>query len=561
MRWRFLTTLFLFGFLFLIITSRLFYWQVVKAQELSAMGEAQYGTLVTIPATRGDIKTQDGFPLATNTLSYLVFANPKEVKNKENTTRVLSSLLQVNIASVSAQLSQDKFWVPIATHVTTDEKNQLEKENLPGVGFEEGYTRFYPEASMAAQLLGFVGKDDLGQDKGYFGLEGYYDRQLRGRQGQAVEIHDALGRPVLSKLQGDSGQQDGRSLTLHIDRTIQYIVEKKLQQGITHFGADSGMVAVMDPKTGGILAMSTFPSFDPRDFWDYNQSLYKNPFITNTYEPGSTFKPLIMSTAFNDNLVKPESTCPNCTGPVKVFDYTIHTWNDQYFPNITMTDIIRHSDNTGMVYVGQLLGLDRLVQGITNFGIGDQTAIDLQGEEALSLRPKNQWYPIDVATASFGQGISITPIELLDGFSAIANNGMRMEPHVVDKIQTPDGQNIPIPPKVLSQPISSQTAKVMTEILVYTVNKGEASFARLKGYRIAGKTGTASIPVAGHYDPSQTIASFIGFAPADNPKFSMLVILDKPTASIYGAETAAPIFFDIAKDILLYYGIAPTEVE
>jgi cell division protein FtsI/penicillin-binding protein 2 len=224
-----------------------------------------------------------------------------------------------------------------------------------------------------------------------------------------------------------------------------------------------------------------------------------------------------------------------------------------------MIDVIRRSDNMGMVFVAQKLGVYRMISYLTKFGIGQLTDIDLQGEVAPSLKPKGEWYKVDLATAGFGQGISLTPLELLSAFAAIANKGKRMQPLVVASVEMPDGKIIKIEPKVLSKPISEKTAKIMTEILVNAVNKGEAQWTRLKGYRIAGKTGTASIPVEGHYDPDQTIASFIGFAPADDPKYVMLVILDKPTTSPYGSETAAPIFFDIAKDILSYYGIPPSE--
>lgn len=561
MRGRYILVLIFFAFALMCISGRLFYWQILKAPELQVQAQAQYGNVVQLFPQRGEIKAADNFPLVTNRLSYLVFANPKEIKNVGETTDVLSPLLQEDTASISALLNLDKFWVSLKNDADYTIKNKISALNIPGVGFEENYTRFYPEASMAAQLLGFVGKDNQGNPKGYFGIEGYYDGMLKGRPGEATEVHDALGRPVLSQINEDVAKQDGRSLTLHLDRTIQYIVEQNLQQGIQHFGAQSGMVAVMDPKTGGILAMAAFPSFDEGNYADFDDSLYKNPFITDTYEPGSTFKPLIMSAAMDAGLVKPDTTCPICDGPVQIGGYSIETWNSKHFPNETMMDIIKNSDNDGMIYVSEKLGHDRMLSYMNKFGVGETTGIDLQGEEAIPLRAQNQWYPIDYATASFGQGISVTPIELLDAFSTIANNGERMEPHIVASITTPEGQTIPIAPKVLDTPINSEVAKVMTEILVYTVNKGEASFARLPGYRIAGKTGTASIPVAGHYDPTQTIASFIGFAPADNPKFSMLVIINRPTSSIYGAETAAPVFFNIAKEILAYYGIAPTAGE
>lgn len=561
MKWRYQLTLYIFLSCFLFILARLFYWQVVQADALTQQAQSQYGSLITVEPKRGDIQTSDGFPLVTNRLSYLVFANPKEVKDVPQVANELSPLLDIDAASLSARLLFDGYWVSLKSGIDTKTKDAITNLKIPGIGFEENYARFYPEASMAAQLVGFVGKDTIGNNKGYFGLEGFYDRQLKGRSGQAVEVHDALGRPILSQLSGNGQAQDGRTLVLTIDRSLQFLVEQKLKDGIKNFGADAGMIAIMNPKTGGILAMASYPSFDENTFWQYDVSLYKNPFITSLYEPGSTIKPIVMAGAFDKNLLKPDSTCPICSGPVQVGDYAIHTWNNEYFPNISMKDVIRHSDNTGMVYVSEKMGLDRMLSNFENFGITDTTGIDLQGEEESTILSRKTWYPIDVATSAFGQGISVTPIELLDAFSALANNGVRMQPHVVDKIITSDGQTIPIQPKQLSQPISAQTAKVMTEILVYTVNTGEASFARLKGYRIAGKTGTASIPVAGHYDPSQTIASFIGYAPADDPKFVMLVVYDKPSASIYGAETAAPTFFDVAQHILSYYGIPATSSE
>ncbi|HYK07897.1 MAG TPA: penicillin-binding protein 2 [Candidatus Eisenbacteria bacterium] len=561
MRWRYLATVYIFVFLFLAVSLRLFYWQVVKAEELTSMGQSQYGSLISIEPKRGDIQTRDGFPLVTNRLSYLVFANPKEIKDADKVGNVLSPLLDIASASLSARLTQNGFWVSLKSGIDTKTKDAIDALHIPGVGFEEDYARLYPEASMAATLLGFVGKDEIGNAKGYFGLEGYYDRQLKGRYGQAVEIHDALGRPILSQLSGNGTVQDGRTLVLTIDRSLQFLVDQKLKEGVENFGATSGMIGIMDPKNGDILAMANYPSFDENTFWQYDTSLYRNPFITDLYEPGSTIKPLVMAGALNNGLVKPDTTCPICSGPVKVGDYDIHTWNNEYFPNISMKDIIRHSDNTGMVYVSEKMGLDKMVSNFENFGLTNTTGIDLQGETNSHMLDRKTWYPIDVATSAFGQGISVTALQLLDGFAALANNGVRMQPRVVDKIVTSDGETIPIPPKELSHPVSSTTAKVMTEMLVYTVNKGEASFARIKGYRIAGKTGTASIPVAGHYDPTQTIASFIGYAPADNPKFVMLVVFNKPTASIYGAETAAPTFFSITRHILSYYGIAPTENE
>ena len=265
-----------------------------------------------------------------------------------------------------------------------------------------------------------------------------------------------------------------------------------------------------------------------------------------------------MVSALDAGLIKADTRCDICAEPVQIGEYAIKTWNGKYKENQTMIETIQNSDNTGMVFVGRKLGLDLMLSYFDKFGIGETTGVDLQGEVAATIRARDEWYPIDAATATFGQGITVTPIELITAFTAIANNGKRMEPHVVAAIETPDGEKISLPPKVLSNPISEKSAKIMTEMMVNAVDKGEAKWAKPKGYRIAGKTGTAQIAVEGHYDPDKTIASFIGFAPADDPKFLMLVVYDRPTP-IYGSETAAPTFFRVAKNILLHYGIQPKE--
>ncbi len=550
-----------FGIVFLLIIGRLWYWQIVRAQELSELGESQYGTNIKITPIRGEIKTSDGFPIAANKINYFVFANPKEISSDKKVivAKLLSPLLQVDEATISAQLALNRYWVPLRSHVENTAKEQIEKLKLPGVGFEEQSTRFYPEASLAAKLIGFVGKDNEGNDKGYFGLEGFYDRQLAGKNGYAMQIHDAFGRPILAKMSSRTAKVDGRNLVLSVDRTIQFFLEDEVKNGITKYGAQGGIGIVMNPKTGGILAMTAFPSFNPQSYQDFSSDMYLNPIISGAYEPGSTFKPLIMAAALNENLVKPETHCPICDKPVELGGYEIRTWNDKYQAGINMIDIIRESDNTGMVYIAKLLGLKRMLQYFDKYGIGQLTGIDLQGEMAPSIRDADTWYPIDVATASFGQGISVTPIELLSAFASLANDGKRMEPHIVAKVETPEGEVIPIQPKVVAQTVSSRTAVIMREILINAVNNGEAKFAALKGYRIAGKTGTAQIPIQGHYDATKTIASFIGYGPADDPKFAMLIVYDRPSSSIYGAETAAPTFFAVAKRILTYYGISPTE--
>ena len=559
MRWRYRLVLFFYLFCFFAVVLRLAHWQIVEADSLSLIGESQYGRSITLTPKRGEIKTSDNFPIAANKLAYLVFANPKQVTDTQTTAQILSPLLESEVASISSLLSLNRYWVALSPGVSYEKKEQIQKLGIKGIGFEEQYVRYYPEASTAAQLLGFVGKNSDGSNEGYFGLEGFYDRQLRGREAKAVQIHDALGRPILARMTGRVGGDDGRDLVLHIDRAVQFLVEEELKNGIERYGAQGGMIIVMDPKTGAVLSMASAPTFDQREYKDFDDGLFRNPIVSSTYEPGSTFKPLIMSSAIDAGLVTAQTKCTICDGPVSLGGYEIRTWNNKYHPNSTMMEVIQNSDNTGMVFSAQKLGLKRVLSYLDKFGIGEMTGIDLQGEAPAILREPDSWYPIDLATASFGQGISITPIQLISAFSAIANEGKRMEPHVVDKIETGDGKVITIPPKEIAKPISSATAKIMTEILINAVDKGESKWAKPKGYRIAGKTGTAQIPIEGKYDPNKTIPSFIGFAPADDPRFIMLVVLDRPTTSIYGSETAAPLFFSIAKKLLLYYGISPTQ--
>ncbi len=557
---RYRTVLFVITLFFGLILLRLFYWQVVKADELASLGQTQYGKSIKIEPIRGEIKTSDGFPIVANKISYLLYANPKEVENKNVLASFLAQKLKVDEASVSAQLSQDLFWVPLGRHLESSVKDEIEKSEFKGLGFEQEFERYYPEASMAANLLGFVGRDESGNTKGYFGIEGYYDRLLRGKSSSAVQINDALGRPILARVDNkDSFGTDGSSLVLNVNRSIQFLAEKELKEGIERYGAVGGMVGIMDPKTGAVLAMVNYPTFDPRQYQEYTDDLYKNKFISNLYEPGSTFKPLVMSSAFNEKLFTPKSKCPICGGPVSVGGYDLHTWDDKYFADTTMLEVIQHSDNTGMVYTAQKLGLSRMLKYINAFGIGKITGIDLEGEVAPEIKPQNDWHEVDLATTGFGQGISVTPIELMSAFSSIANKGVMMEPRIVSSVVDVNGKETKIEPKEIGRPISQETAAVMTEVLVNAVSKGEAKWAKIPGYRVAGKTGTASIPIEGKYDPTKTIASFIGFAPANNPKFIMLVILDRPTARIYGAETAAPVFFAIAKNLFTYYGLAPDE--
>lgn len=555
--WRIWAIFSLFVALFIAIALRLLYWTLVKGDELRAQAASQYVVQRSLPAARGGIFSSDGNPLVMNQPAYLVYGEPKRMKDMNTFVRSVSSVLELDGQVLSTQLSDpNRFWVPIAHKVEASKMSALTSLGLTGLGFEKEPKRYYPEASMAAQALGFVGSDANGQDKGYFGLEGYYDRELRGKDGMQMMEKDVRGSPILV---GDATRieaEDGRTLVLWINRTVQGMVERRLQEGMKKYGASEGTVVVMDPKTGGILAMAAYPSYDPQKFRVFEKSLYKNPIVASAYEPGSTIKVLVMAAAIQEKLVTPAATMEE-TGPVAIGEYSIRTWNDQYHGTISMTKVLEYSSNVGMTYVAGKLGKETLLSYIRSFGFGAPTGIDVEEESSPQLRKDSEWGPIDLATASFGQGIAVTPIQMVRAVGAIANDGLLMEPHMVKEIRDARGRTVTVRPKKINQVLRPATANIITEMMIAAVDNGEAKWAKPKGYRIAGKTGTAQIPVAGHYDETKTIASFVGFAPADDPKFVMLVTLREPTSSPWGSETAAPLFFAIARDLFHVLGLPP----
>ena len=341
-----------------------------------------------------------------------------------------------------------------------------------------------------------------------------------------------------------------------LDRTVQLVAAEKLAEGIERYKAASGTVTIMDPYTGQILGMVALPGFDPADYASFDSQQFQNPIISTVYEPGSTFKVLVMAAALEDGAVDLETVCDKCSGPRTISGFQINTSEGEYFPESNLTDIIVHSDNVGMVFVGEQMEFKKLYQQLQKFGFGQPTGIDLQGEETAKLRPLNEWYPIDQATLTFGQGIAITRLQLLRAVASIGNGGELVTPRVVQGVLADDevewfdeSGRTPV--------LSLKTAEIVTQMMVAAVEQGYVKRHRPEGFSIAGKTGTAQISVEGEYDEHKTIASFVGFAPAKNPKFAMLVTLREPTANTWGSETAAPIWMEIAKELFLYYGILP----
>ena len=573
-------------FLFLgiiTISARLWYWQIIKSDDMIAKAESQRTYTKTIIAPRGNILFSDGTLLATYQPTYLVFAQPKLISDKSQAAKKLAPIFWENrqfkqlpannsettkktyeekIKTIEQEilnnLSKDLFWISLERRVSSEMKDKIEKLNLKGIGFDTYLTRFSPEGSSSAHLLGFVGSDVYGVDTGYFGLEGFYNGELKGKNGELLQDRDAQGLPILIGTYKVKEPKPGKTLLLNIDRTVQTIVEESLKKGIKKYGAEGASAVVMDPRTGNILGLASFPNYDPALPTLYLKEYYKNAVTAGGFEPGSTFKILVAAAGINEGVITPDTICDICSGPVNISRYSIRTWNNKYKKDSTMTDVIVNSDNTGMVFIGRKLGLDKLYEYLEKFGIGKITGVDLQDEYSPDLRPKNEWREIDVATATFGQGISVTPIQIVKAVGVIANGGIMMEPHVVKAVKD-EKSMYQVSSKEVARPITPETAKQVTEMMVKAVEAGESKFAKPKGYKVAGKTGTAQIPIAGKYDPSKTIASFVGFAPVFDPKFVMLVRFDQPRSSIYGSETAAPTFFEIAKELFIYFNIPPTE--
>ncbi len=588
--WRFNFLKVFFAVLLLSLAGRLFYWQVVSYNQLAFAATSQHLSTVRIDSPRGRILSADGEILASNQKAYLLFSMIPEIKKDlsqnqkyqdriddivDQLTPILyreslaqkiepdklskkdKETLEANLRNdIKDKLSQENLvWVPLYRKLSPAAADEIKNLKIKGLGFEEQDRRFYPEGTLASFLIGFVGKDSDGNDRGYSGLEGFYQDQLQGQSGTLTQEVDASGRPIISSENVNSLPKQGLDIETTIDRTVQYTVEKYLFDGAKKYGAKSASAVVMNPDTGEILALASYPSYDPFKWDQFEDKNRRNDAISDVYEPGSTFKGITAAAALDSGVVTPETICP-CAGALKIAEYEVQTWNNKYNPNSTMAQILQHSDNIGAAFWAEKLGKEDFISAVRSFGFGSTAGIDLQGEETGLLKKNQDWGEIDLATAGFGQGLSVTALQMANAFSVIANDGNLMKPFVVKKIISKD-KEITNSPKVVRNVIKKETAIKMREMLLSAVEQGEAKKIIPHGLRVGGKTGTAQIPLNGRYDPSKTVASFIGMGPTENPKFVMIVKYVEPTP-IYGAETAEPTFFKIAQELYNYWGIPVT---
>ena len=463
------------------------------------------------------------------------------------------------VATLIARLSKaDDPYEPVRRNVNDEQLKLIEALHAEGLDWLIEDARSYPEEGFGGHVLGFVGRTEDGHPIGRYGLEGYYEDFLSGTVGNLYSQTDASGRWIGVGERHFRPAIDGGDLLLTIDRTLQAEVCDILKEGVEHFKADSGAVVIVEPSTGKILAMCGAPDFYPAE---YNQvesiAAYNNPNIFTAYEPGSIFKPITMAAALDVDAVTPESRFVD-PGSVHIDDFTIHNAANKVFGDVSMIEVLEESINTGMVWVMRQMGQDVLHRYIEKFGFGEPTGIELKSEVAGNISSLDKGAEIYSATAAFGQGITTTPLQIASAYAAMANGGKLMKPYIVEEMRYPDGTVEAMQPQELGQVIQTKTATTIAAMLVSVVEYGHGKKAGVPGYYIAGKTGTAQIARNGVYSATEFNGSFAGFGPVSDPKFAMVVKIENPKEGvIYAESTAAPIFGDIAKFLLEYYGVAP----
>ena len=555
------------GFLLLglLIAGQLFRVQVMAHDFYSALASDQHDFIQRLFPVRGQILTRDPKTgeehlLATNRKLALVYADPAEIKDPKTTAQKLAPVLGMDEADLYAKLSDPKYqYRPLKHQVPDDIKAQVLALQLTGISTTDEDWRYYPEGTAGAQVLGFVGTAADGSRVGHYGIEGYFDQELAGSQGSLSSEHDSLGNVIAMGTQSGTPAKDGDNLILTLDRNIEYVVCQKLKDWVAKYQAERGSVIILEPKTG-VIAMCNAPAFDPNA---YNQvadaSVYNNTAIYGAYEPGSVFKAITMAAALETGKVTP-NTPFNDTGSVQLGPNTIHNADPKPRGLVTMTDVLDFSLNTGLVEVVSRLGPAVFRQYVRDFGFGQKTGIELQTELPGSTDSLEHSGDIWSATASFGQGISVTPLQLALAYAAFANNGLLMKPMIVAETDHAGGTKDASRPLAVRRVLSERAAKMITAMLVNVVEKGEGKRAAVPGYWIAGKTGTAQIPKVGGggYEVGSTIGSFAGFGPVEDPKFVMVVRIDRPQGVQFAESSAAPLWGDIAKYLLNYYEVPPT---
>ena len=516
------------------IIGRLIFLQVLRGDFYKALSQGLHNPFNEVQGERGEIFLNNEKDLAINVNLPLVFAVPNEIKNQKETAKALSEILNLDENFILEKLQNESSYSLIKRKLSQKEIEDLKNLNPEGIFISEEKERYYPQENLASQVIGFLGAEGKGQ----YGLEEFYDEILQSKE--------KLG-----------GYQKGSDLILTIDYNIQFEAEKLLEKAKENLGIEKGQIIVIEPNSGKVMAMAVFPNFDSNQYEKYakegNLGVFKNGATQELFEPGSVFKPIVMAAALEEGKITPQTTYID-EGQVKIGGYTIFNYDNRIWGKKSMTEVLEKSINTGAVFAQSQLGETLFLKYIEKFGFFEPTGIDLREtySENQELRKGRK---INLATASFGQGITISPIQLAEAYGAIANGGKLVKPYLVERIFE-NGKEIQTEPEISQSIISSKTIHQLTAMLVNVVEKGFGKEAKVPGYYIAGKTGTAQVAEGGAYSPDKSIQTFAGFFPAFNPKVLILVKLDNPKTRT-AEYSAVPIFHDLAEYIIHYYQIPP----
>ncbi len=540
---------------FTTIFLRAYQLQILEASHLSSLAEKGYTGELTFTAQRGTIFDRSGKELALSVEVSSIYGYPKRIVNTRKAASLLSRALSMDEAGLLERLRSPSSFVWIKRKVTPEEISRVRALGIDGIEFTEESRRYYPCMETVAHVVGFASQDN----KGLEGIELQYNGYLEGRETTLNRVHDALGRPLL--FDRPSIERPGPfNLVLTLDKDISYKAQKSLQQAVERSGAASGICIVMRPQTGEILAMAVVPEFNPNVFWRHKPYEWRNRAVTDCFEPGSTLKAFLLSAALQEGVVTPNTVLDCERGEITVADYVIH--DSKAYDNLTVSDIIKYSSNIGAIKIGRRLGAERFNQYLQSFGFGERSGIDFPGERRGTLKSMRLASIVDQDTLFFGQGLSVSPLQLAMAFGAIANGGDLMRPYLVKSIVDQSGQTIrEFYPHTRRRVISQETAEKVKMILEGVVEKGgTAPDAAIRGYKVAGKTGTAQKvdPIEKAYSNKKYVAYFGGFTPSDSPAIAILVALDEPKGKPYGGIVAAPVFSDVGGWTLNHLNIVPS---
>jgi len=538
----------LFALLFAAALVRAGWLQAVRAPELGRLAEGQHRETLALPSARGTIYDRYGVELAIGQQAMTVYANPRQIQDPRAVALAAGRTLGLEPEALLPLLSDRSHgFVYLARKADPAQAAALEELGIVGLGFYPEERRTYPQGAVAAEVLGFAGLDN----KGLEGLEGSLDAVLTGVDGEKTIVRDPFGRTL--EVVDEQLPQEGRDVYLTIDHAFQAQVERILRRTRERWGAKSATAIVLDPKTGGILAMAVEPGFDANRFPDVPQERRRNRAVTDTYEPGSTFKLVTIAAELERGDVKP-TTKFRLPYTIEVADRVVRDAEPRGTETMTVARILSHSSNVGVITLALRLGKERLSQWMTRFGFGRTTGIDFPGETAGLVLPPEEWSGSTIGNVPIGYGIAVTPLQMVAAYGAIANGGLWVRPHLVDRIE--DHERVQPERKRI---LSHKTAVVVRKMLTGVVKEGTGTLAQVPGYRIAGKTGTAAkvLPQGGGYSTSAYVASFVGFVPAKSPRLVILVTVDEPHGAIWGGVVAAPTFAEIAKFGLQYLEVPP----